>query len=342
MFLFDPRTDLHEVGRQADRLRKEINGEVVYYNLNTHLNPTNICCYRCPLCAFSCDPGDRRAYCLGEDEIVARAAEASSRGCTEIHLVGGIPPEVPYSWYRGILATLHEHFPHLQLKAWTAVEILHFSELSGLSVSGVLEDLMEVGLSGLPGGGAEIFAPEIRRRIAPKKPPAEAWLDVHRTAHTLGLPTNATMLFGHVESAEHRVDHLKRLFDLQRESLEADRPAHFEALVPLAFHPQGTQFSQLPGPSPFDILRTLAACRLLLPNVPHLKAYWVSLGVPTAQIALGYGADDLDGTVREEKIHHDAGATSPKSMTVERLEHLIREAGRRPVERDSHYRPIEG
>jgi aminodeoxyfutalosine synthase len=340
MLLFDSRTDLHEVGRMADGVRKTLNGDSVYYNLNAHLNPTNICLYRCPLCAFSRDPGERGAYRLAEDAILRCAEEAASAGCTEIHVVGGIPAEVPYSWYRGILAMIHECFPRLQLKAWTAVEILHFSELSGMGIADVLEDLMTVGLSGLPGGGAEIFAPEIRKRIAPKKPNASAWLDVHRTAHRLGLPTNATMLFGHLESPEHRVDHLLKLRDLQQETLDADRPAHFEAFVPLAFHPGGTQFPDLPGPSPIDVLRTLATSRLLLMNIPHLKAYWISLGVSLAQIALGYGADDLDGTVRQERIHHDAGATSPQRLTIERIEHLIREAGRVPLQRDSHYRPI--
>jgi aminodeoxyfutalosine synthase len=220
------------------------------------------------------------------------------------------------------------------LKAWTAVEITRFAQLTARSVENILSELIDAGLCCLPGGGAEIFDPEVRRQICPTKADAEAWLEVHRTAHRLGLKTNATMLYGHVESPEQRIDHLVRLRELQ------DETGGFQAFIPLAFHPEGTELSHLKRPTGLDDLRTMAVSRLMLDNFPHMKAYWISLGVPTAQIALGYGADDLDGTVRHERIHHDAGSTAPEILTVDQLEALIREAGRTPVERDTLYRRV--
>lgn len=335
-FLFLPDVDLHAVGQMADRTRRRRNGDVAYYNVNAHLNPTNVCIYRCPLCAYSRDPGDTGAYVMTDDEILARGEEAVSSGATELHVVGGIHPDKDYGWYRGIVASLHQAYPALHLKAWTPVEIAWFAQSAGRTVSEILEDLVAAGLGSMPGGGAEIFDAEVRSRISPRKADAETWLAVHRAAHGLGLRTNATMLFGHLESAGHRVDHLLRLRELQ------DETGGFQAFIPLAFHPEGTQLAHLVPhpPTALDELRTVAVSRLLLDNFDHIKAYWISLGVPTAQIALSYGADDLDGTVRHEKIHHEAGSQAPEALCVKELESLIVEAGFTPVERDTLYRRV--
>lgn len=330
-FLFRPEVDLHAVGEMADLVRRRKNGEAVYYNVNAHLNPTNVCMYRCELCAFSCGADDPRAYVMDDAAILARAREAETCGCTELHIVGGVHPDKPFEWYVGILRLVHEAYPRLHLKAWTAVEIARFTELSGRSIRAVLETLIEVGLGSLPGGGAEIFDPAVRARICSRKHDAETWLEVHRTAHRLGLRSTATMLYGHVETARQRVDHLVRLRRLQ------DETGGFLAFVPLSFHPDGTQLAELEKTTGLDDLRTIAVSRLMLDNFDHLKAYWISLGVGTAQVALAYGADDLDGTVRHERIHHDAGASAPEVLSVDELRHLIREAGRKPVQRNTLY-----
>jgi aminodeoxyfutalosine synthase len=332
--LFEPDVDLHAVGELADLVRRRTSGDVAYYNVNAHLNPTNVCVYRCELCAYSCDPGDPKAYVMGQDEILARGQEAVDHGCTELHVVGGAHPDKPFDWYLGIVRRLHEAYPRLHLKAWTAAEIAWFSRISGRPVGAVLEALIEAGLGSLPGGGAEIFHPEVRRKIASRKADARTWLDVHRTAHRLGLRSNATMLYGHLEEREHRIDHLMRLRELQ------DERGGFQVFIPLAFHPDGTRLAHLRPTSGLDDLRTMAVSRLMLDNFDHLKAYWISLGIGTAQTALAYGADDLDGTVRHERIHHDAGSTAPEILSVDRLRGLITEAGRQPVERDSLYRAV--
>ena len=333
-FLFRPEVDLHAVGGLADSVRRRKGGEAVYYNINAHLNPTNVCVYRCDLCAYSCDADDPRAYVMSIEEILARGEEAARHGATELHIVGGVHPDRPFDWYLDIIQSLHEAYPRLHLKAWSAVEIAWFAEIAERGVQAVLETLIEAGLGSLPGGGAEIFHPDVRRRICPRKADAQTWLDVHRTAHALGLRTNATMLYGHVERAEHRVDHLVRLRELQ------DQTGGFQTFVPLAFHPDGTRLSHLPKPSGLEDLRVMAVGRLMLDNFDHLKAYWISLGVGTAQIALAYGADDLDGTVRHELIHHDAGSEAPEVLSVDDLRALITEAGREPVERDTLYRRV--
>ncbi|MFZ1932207.1 MAG: aminofutalosine synthase MqnE [Thermoguttaceae bacterium] len=334
VFLFSPQANLHEVGELADLVRRRKNGDVAYYNLNLHINPTNVCIYRCPLCAYSRDEGDPGAYAMGEDEILDRAKEADAAGCTELHLVGGTHPHKSFDWHLGVIRSLHTAFPRLHLKAWTAVEIDRFAQTTGRPARAILEDLIAAGLGSLPGGGAEVFDARVRAQICPRKTDAPTWLDIHRTAHQLGLRTNASMLYGHVEGVEHRVDHLLRLRDLQ------DATGGFQAFVPLAFHPQNTALSHLRRVSALDDLRVTAVSRLLLDNFEHVKAYWISLGVGTAQTALAYGADDLDGTVRRERIHHEAGATSPEELSVAELQSLIVEAGREPVERDSLYRRI--
>jgi len=334
-FLYGDDIDLHAVGELADMVRQRKSGEVVYYNINMHLNPTNACIYRCALCAFSCNPDDRRAYVMSDDEILASGREAVDAGCTELHIVSGLHPDKKYDWYLGIIALLHGAFPQLHLKAWTPIEVARFAETTGRSARSILEELKQAGLGSMPGGGAEIFDPGVRSEICPRKVDAKKWLSIHRAAHQLGLRTNATMLYGHIESAEHRIDHLVALRQLQ------DVTGGFQAFVPLSFHPDNTRLAHLPKPSSLVELRTVAISRLMLDNFDHVKAYWVSLGVGTAQAALAYGADDIDGTVRCEKIQHDAGADSPELLTVEEIRRLITEAGRQPVERDSIYRRVK-
>lgn len=335
-FLFSPEADLHAVGALADLMRRRKNGDVVWYNRNLHLNPTNVCVYRCALCAYSRDENDAQAYAMSMEAILERAHEAEAAGCTELHIVSGAHSQKPYGWYLDIIRRLHAAFPRLHLKAWTAVEIDRFSQIAERSVREILEDMIAAGLGSMPGGGAEIFDADVRAAICPAKANAETWLSIHREAHDAGIRTNASMLYGHVESVEHRVDHLLRLRELQ------DATGGFQAFVPLAFHPENTRLSHLRRVSPLVDLRTVAVSRLLLDNFDHVKAYWVSLGVGTAQTALAYGADDMDGTVRYERIHHEAGATSPEAMTIDALRRLIVEAGREPAERNSLYQRLDG
>lgn len=316
--------DLHRLGQLADSVRRRYHGDRAYYTRNAHLNPTNICKIGCPLCAFAAKEGDTRAYLLDKDRIMDRARQAVEAGAVQLHLVSSVHPDRPYDWYRDMIASIHESFPALHLKAWTAVEIAHFAFSTGRSFEEILLDLRSVGLSSMPGGGAEIFDPEIRKRIAPDKISAETWLDVHRRAHRIGLSTNATMLFGHLETRAHRVGHLIRLRQLQEET------GGFDCFVPLVFHARNTALDT-ESPAPQEILRTVAICRLMLSNIAHIKAYWITLGESLAQIALSYGADDFDGTVVEEKIHHDAGSSAPKGLTEDRLRQLILGAGRTPI-----------
>ncbi|MBE6426220.1 MAG: aminofutalosine synthase MqnE [Planctomycetaceae bacterium] len=337
--LFDPqKTPIHELGLRADALRKELCGETVFFNVNAHLNPTNVCQYRCALCAFSTDRGTKRAYRMTMDEMLAKAEEAARANCSELHIVSAVDPELPYEWYVDLVRTVHRAFPQLQIKAFTAVEIAWMAEICGKSVAEVLTELQFAGLMTLPGGGAEILVDDVRKVICAKKPMSETWLEVHRTAHKLGIPSTATILYGHIETLEQRVEHLMKLRELQAET------GGFMALIPLAFHPCSTPLFEggtvsNRKTSAEDDLRMIAAARLILHNFPHVKAYWISLGIQTAQIALAYGASDLDGTVRQEKIHHDAGSQTPECLSVEEIQALIREAGRVPVERDSIYRP---
>ena len=337
LFLYDDSTPLHEIGQLANLVRERINGNVAYYNINTHLNPTNICVYRCNFCAFRADLRDPRGYVMDDEQILARGAEAVDNGCTEIHIVGGLHHQKKFDWYLNLVKILHDAYPQLHLKAWTGVEINWFEFLTRQPVRIILEQLREAGLGSMPGGGAEIFHPEVRDRICEHKSDAHNWLNIHRTAHDIGIKTNCTMLYGHIENAYHRVDHLIRLRELQ------DQTGGFQTFIPLAFHPENTELGEennIKKPSSLMDLRTVAVSRLMLDNVPHIKAYWIMLGIGTAQTALSYGADDLDGTVRHELIYHDAGATTPELLTVDRLEDLIREAGRDPVERDTVYNHV--
>lgn len=326
---------LPEVGELANLVRERLHGNAAYYNINTHLNPTNVCVYRCNFCAFRADLRESRGYLMSDEQILARGQEAIDVGSTEMHIVGGLHHQQPYEWYLNIIRLLHDAYPSLHLKAWTPVEIEWFSRLAKKSIRAILEELMEAGLGSMPGGGAEIFHPEIRNQICEHKADAGCWMEVHRTAHELGLRTNCTMLYGHLEKDYHRVDHLLRLRELQ------DETGGLQTFIPLAFHPENTGLAHITKASgPMD-LRTIAMSRLLLDNIPHVKAYWIMLGLGTAQVALSYGADDLDGTVRHELIYHDAGAETPEMLSVEDIRQLIKEAGREPIERDTLYRRVE-
>ena len=334
LFLYQPEVPLGELGEMANLVRERKNGNHAYYNINTHLNPTNVCVYRCSFCAFRSDLRDPKGYTMSDEQILARGQEAVDNGCTEMHIVGGLHHQKPYPWYVHLIRLLHDAHPQLHLKAWTAVEINWFEFLAKKGVDAILEDMVDAGLGSMPGGGAEIFHPEVRDQLCEHKADATKWLDIHRQAHQLGLRTNATMLYGHVESAYHRVDHLVRLRELQ------DETSGFQTFVPLAFHPENTELDHIKKPSGLVDLRTMAVCRLMLDNIQHIKAYWIMLGVGTAQTALAFGADDMDGTVRHELIYHDAGATTPEVMSVDDIRRLIVEAGREPIERDTLYRRV--
>lgn len=334
LFLYDPAVPLQDVGAMANWVRERMHGSVAYYNINTHLNPTNVCVYRCRFCAFRSDLRDPKGYVMSEEQILLRGREAVENGCTEMHIVGGLHHKLGYDWYKGILSTLHQAYPQLHLKGWTAVEINWFEFLTKKSLREILSDLRDAGLGSLPGGGAEIFHPEVRSQLCEHKANSHKWVEVHRTAHQLGIKSNCTMLYGSIENAYHRIDHLSRLRELQ------DETSGFQTFIPLAFHPDNTKLSHIPKPTAIMDLRTMAVSRLFLDNVPHIKAYWIMLGIETAQVALSYGADDIDGTVRHELIYHDAGATTPQMLTVEQIKRLISETGRVPVERDTLYREV--
>jgi aminodeoxyfutalosine synthase len=320
----DCHHDYHRIGVLADAERRRRHGDRAYYVVNAHINPTNVCRIGCPLCAFAAKPDDERAYVLELDDILQRAENAVDFGATQLHLVSSVHPDKPYSWYRNMMSAIHTAHPQLRLKAWTAVEIDAFAHSANQSVEFILRDLQSVGLTSMPGGGAEIFDETVRAKIAPHKIPVARWLDVHRTAHRLGIATNATMLFGHIETPHHRLEHLLKLRELQ------DETGGFDCFVPLVFHPANTQIQTQPIAAS-EILKTIAISRLMLHNIEHVKAYWVTLGESVAQIALSYGADDFDGTVFEERIHHDAGSTAPKGLSEKRICELITGAKRVPV-----------
>jgi aminodeoxyfutalosine synthase len=327
--------DLFALGEMANLVRESYNGNFGYYNVNTHINPTNVCVYKCDFCAFRADLNDPRAYTMDEAQIKERAAQAHGRGATELHIVGGLHHKLPFQYYMDVVRWVKEAAPEIHVKAYTAVEIEWFSKIERQPTRAILRRLVDAGLGSLPGGGAEIFHPEVRDQVCGAKASTEVWLDVHRTAHRLGLHSNATMLYGHIERPEHRIDHLIRLRELQ------DETGGFQTFIPLAFHPDNSRMDDLPKPSGVMDLKTMAISRLMLDNFPHIKAYWVMLGIKTAQVALSFGADDIDGTVVHEKIYHEAGAETPQEVTVAEIRRLIGEAGRIPVERDTLYHRVE-
>ncbi len=333
VFLYES-ADLFTLGELANVVRERHNGNYAYYNVNEHLNPTNVCVYRCTFCAFRADLRSPKGYVMTDEQILERAAEADGRGATELHIVGGLHHQLPYEWYLNVVRIIHQHYPRLHLKAYTAVEWDWFHRMTGRPTRELLAEFKEAGLGSLPGGGAEIFHPEVRDQICEHKADAAEWIRIHREAHQLGLRSNATMLYGHIEEARHRVDHLIRLRELQ------DETGGFQTFIPLAFHPDNTRLSHIQKASVLMDLKTMAISRLMLDNFRHIKAYWVMLGIKTAQLALSYGADDLDGTVVHERIYHDAGSDSPQELTVAEIRRLIEEAGRVPVERDTLYHEV--
>lgn len=326
--------DLLAIGELAALANRRQNGDRVYFNVNRHINYSNICVNRCTFCAFCKGEGDAGAYTLALNEVLAKAAEAAAAGATEIHMVGGLHPDLPFDFYLEMLAAIKADNPALHIKAFTAVEIDYFARITGQSVEAVIDELKKAGLESLPGGGAEIFAEEVREQICPEKISGDRWLEVTEKVHRAGLKSNATMLFGHLESYEDRIDHLSRLRRLQ------DRTGGFQSFIPLAFQPDNTRVPGAKGVGGVDALKTLAISRVYLDNFRHVKAYWIMLGLKIAQVALTFGVNDLDGTVVEEKIGHDAGADSPQAMSKEQIVDLIRKAGRIPVERDTLYREL--
>ncbi len=327
--------DLFALGEMANLVRERYNGNFGYYNVNTHINPTNVCVYTCDFCAFRAGLDDPRGYVMDRDQILERAGQAHGRGATELHIVGGLHHKLPFEYYVDVVRWIKEAYPEIHIKAYTAVEIEFFARIARQPIATILQRLVDAGLGSLPGGGAEIFHPEVREKICGAKASTETWLEVHRTAHRLGLHSNATMLYGHIDRPKHRIDHLVRLRELQ------DETGGFQTFIPLAFHPDNSRMDEIPKPSGVMDLKTMAISRLMLDNFPHIKAYWVMLGIKTAKIALSFGADDIDGTVVHEKIYHEAGAETPQEVTVAEIERLIREAGRVPVERDTLYHRVE-
>ena len=326
--------DLLAVGWLANHIREARHGDVCYFNVNRHINPTNICVAHCKLCAFGRDPNAPGAYNFALDEIWQRAEEGVRAGATEFHMVGGLHPDLPFEYFLEMIRGLKQRCPTIHLKAFTMVEVGYFSRIAKLSIRDTLLALKEAGVDSLPGGGAEIFNPRVRRVICDHKTSGQQWLEIARTAHEIGLRSNATMLYGHIENEEERVEHLLLLRELQ------DETHGFQTFIPLAFHPENTALAHLPKPTGFDDLRAIAVSRLLLDNFDHIKAYWVMLTPRIAQIALRFGADDIDGTIVEEKIYHDAGATTEQFTPRSELERLIRAAGRVPFERDTMYRAV--
>jgi aminodeoxyfutalosine synthase len=333
----EANADLFTLGELANLVRERKNGNRTYYNVNEHLNPTNVCVYRCVFCAFRSDLKSPKGYVMSDEQILERAADTERRGCTELHIVGGLHHQLPYDWYLNVVRIIHQAHPRLHLKAYTAVEWDWFSQLTGRPTRDLLSEFKDAGLGSLPGGGAEIFHPEVRDIICEHKADADAWIRIHREAHQLGLRSNSTMLYGHIEEPRHRIDHLLRLRQLQ------DETGGFQTFIPLAFHPDNTKLGADRGirkASGMMDLRVMAISRLMLDNFPHVKAYWIMLGIKTAQVALSFGADDLDGTVVHEKIYHDAGSDSPQELSVAEIRRLIEEAGRVPVERDTLYHEV--
>lgn len=324
--------DVNAIGALANRVKEKRHGDKAFFVINLHIDYTNVCAVDCLFCSFRRDLKDSAAYTLNQGDVLKKIAAVWDQGLTELHMVGGLHPELAFSYYLDILSAIKKTYPALHIKAFTCVEIDFFSRIYQKPVEWILSELKAAGLDSLPGGGAEIFDEKIRKKICSDKATAERWLEVAKTAHRLGLPTNATMLYGHVEKYDARVRHLLALREAQ------DETGGFRSFIPLAYHPENNRMGKLGWTLGIDDLKTLAISRLLLDNFSHIKAYWIMLTPSLSQIALSYGADDIDGTVIEEKIYHDAGAKTDNAMTRETLIKLIREAGREPVERDAMYK----
>jgi aminodeoxyfutalosine synthase len=327
--------DLLAVGWLANRERERRHGLRTYYNYNLRLEATNVCVASCLFCSFArLRPGDPGSYAMSLEEAWDKLRQRSHQPLTEVHVVNGLHPDLPWDYYLELLRGFKRIRPDVHLKCFTAVEIAFFADLYAKTDEQVLRELMEAGLDSLPGGGAEIFAERVRRKICHDKCGSDRWLAIHRRAHRLGMRSNVTMLYGHIETDAERIDHMLRARTLQ------DETGGFQAFIPLAFHPDNNQMRRLPAPSAADTLRVHAVARLMLDNIPHVKAFWIATGVEVAQTALWFGVDDLDGTVQEERIYHMAGARTPESLTPEMLQRLVRAAGREPIERDTLYNVV--
>ena len=327
-------SDVLAVGWLANCVRERLHGDVTYFIVNRHFNPTNVCVANCRLCAFGRKKGDTAGYTMALEEAWETAATGYTEAVTEFHIVGGLHPDLPFEYFLDLVRGLKQRFPKVHIKAFTMVEVAYLARRAKLSIEQTLVKMREAGVDSLPGGGAEIFTARVRSIICDHKIDGEEWLETARLAHKLGLKSNATMLYGHIENDEDRVDHLLKLRAVQ------DETSGFQTFIPLAFHPENTALDHLPVTTGLTDIRQIAVSRLLLDNFPHIKAYWQMLSPKIAQIALRFGADDLDGTVVEEKIYHDAGATTPQGMTRKELCRLITEAGRVPVERDTLYKAV--
>lgn len=328
--------DLLSVAQLANYVREKLHGDITYYNSNLHLNSTNVCEASCMFCSFArLEPDAKEAYTMSIPQCINWIRERYNPTMTEIHIVNGLHRGLDFNYYLELLQTIRIEFPRLHIKAFTAVEIHYFAEKFSLSYEQVLKELIKAGLGSLPGGGAEIFASRVRKKICDDKVDAIGWLKVHEITHSLGLKSNCTMLYGTIETIEERVDHLIRLREQQ------DKSGGFQAFIPLAYHPDNNRLKNLGAPSGADDLRTIAVSRLMLDNIPNIKAYWIMLGIKIAQLAQRFGANDIDGTVTEEKIYHMAGADTPNALSLEELKDLIREVHRIPVERSTTYQHLD-
>ena len=326
--------DILAVGWLANSVRERMHGDKTYFNVNRHINPTNVCVAACRLCAFGKKKDAPGAYTMALEEAFQTAASGYTEAVTEFHIVGGLHPDLPFQYFLDLVSGLKQRFPQVHLKAFTMVEVAYLAKRAKLTIRQTLEQLKAAGVDSLPGGGAEIFADRVRHIICDHKIDGDDWLECARTAHQIGLKSNATMLYGHVENDGDRVDHLLKLRALQ------DDTGGFQTFIPLAFHPDNTPLQHLPRTTGMLDIKQIAVSRLVLDNFPHVKAYWQMMTPKIAQISLRFGADDLDGTVTEEKIYHDAGASTPQGLRRQELIRLIREAGREPIERDTLYRPV--
>jgi len=327
--------DILAVGWLANLVRERLHGDTAYFNVNRHINPTNVCVASCRLCAFGKKKGEAGTYTMALEEAWAAAATGYTEAVTEFHIVGGLHPDLPFEYFMDLVRGLKERFPKVHIKAFTMVEVAFLAKRAKLTIPETLARMKAAGVDSMPGGGAEIFAERVRRVICDHKLSGDQWIDVARIAHKMGIHSNCTMLYGHIETEEDRVDHLLKLRGLQ------DETQGFQTFIPLAFHPANTAMEHISKTTGFNDLREIAVSRLMLDNIPHVKAYWVMMTPQIAQIALRFGADDLDGTVVEEKIYRDAGGATSGSLRRGELLRLIREAGREPLERDTLYHPVE-
>lgn len=332
------KADLLSLAEAARAKKEEKSGKNVYFNVNRHINLTNICVSECPFCAFSCKEDAKQAYVLEVEDVerIVKKTMQTMPDLTEVHMVSALHPKKTFDYYIDVVRAVKKHLPNVHLKAFTPVEIVHFAKISEQSIEEVLIRLKEAGLDSLPGGGAEILDDTIRREICPDKATTEEWITVMKTAHRLGILTNATMLYGHIETVRQRMEHLFTLRDIQ------DETGGFQAFVSFPFHPKNTKFDHVQPSTSWENLRMIAMARLILDNFDHIKAFWMMLTMPIAQLSLAFGVDDLDGTVGQERIIHAAGAATKTGTTKEEIIRIVEETGYRAVERDTFYQPVQG